>query len=151
PKHQEWLRFAEANRDRFSSSFLEFLQLHNGWTNFLAAYTFIGVAGSTAERIQSKISRLIKAYRTTWTRSGRSLDEDFIARWEEAGPKSGKTIEEAHLFLPNLGIFAITPFGNILAFAPKTRTARGEMQVFAIAAGGAIANKFSGFVTMLEY
>jgi hypothetical protein len=151
PKPQEWARYAAGNQNRLPATFLEFLKLHNGWVNFAAAYMVIGVSGSHAVRTSSRINQVIKAYLSTWTRAGRSTAPEFIAKLESSGSKTGKSLEEARLFLPNLSIVAITRFGRLIAFDPRSKTAKDEMEAIVVEPGGAIPRRYPGFVPMLEY
>ena len=119
-------------------SYRAFLQAHNGWSDYVAGFTLVGVDGRHTTEARQDIRETLEIVAEAWA-------------GVDAVPASGRAVgtTEDH----GAAVVEMIPFGTdfngaLLLFDPKTGRADGELEVVLHDTSGP-SKRYRGFVEML--
>ena len=147
---REIAAFENEHGIEFPTSYREFLLLHNGWVNYRAIYTLIGVSGAHTIKALKAVERFTALFSKKWAAATRPTDEAFIREYESKGKKNGKNVEAARLYIPNKLFFGSDLEVAVLFFNSSSRGRDGEMEAIHTDITWRIHGRFGSFPEMLE-
>ena len=135
---------------KFPASYRDFLTLHNGWERYASVFTLIGVGGKHTTKAQKQIKETLSLYKGIWEEKHGKATDARIKEFESKANRSGKTEDDARIYIANKLVFGTSSSGSLRLFNPAVTDKAGEPEVVYRDQLGEIVRRYPNFRAMLE-